>query len=609
MRGVFTVLCLIGLLFGQNSTAFQRGINQYQANQYSQAIQTFRGLTSGSEKSPAYVMLLMSAYADKQYQRVKTEFSNFMRSNPDELYLAQAYYIYGKALYQQGDYYRSVELWLIALNRARDPKLVRKLNGLITQAIEKSLTREQVIQLQRRIDTERAQAILAIKTAEMETAAGKYLTARLILADFVRSYPKSIYAPVAQRKIDALNSKIKDQVYIGVMLPFKDYPDISKRLMDGIQFAAAEISKEKGIEIVLKQEDCGQTVLQAIEAAKKLTNDRAIAGLIGPTNSDQFAAVSLLADQYQIPIVSPTASEHGLVDLSKFAFQFAIDERTLGKVVAEYAFGPMKQRSFAVISEESGRSFEIASGFIETIERLGGEVVSHEVYYSGTRVDFRAQFKKIHTAGIKKAFRDSVEAADPEIPQDTINVWWKKRIETAIERQKMTGVEEDSSKIIVNSIDALFMPVSQSEDAPIIEFIARYFTTQRFDINVLGTHEWYNTELFSNPNLSRIFDGMTVFKPFHLNLQRAVNRNFKNAFQIAMKKGPERFDIIGYRVMRFIGSGLEKTTNPRETLLQKLSNLDDLQLPGGPINFNHKARVNSGLRVLKFKNGVYTELD
>jgi ABC-type branched-subunit amino acid transport system substrate-binding protein len=602
-----SVLFFLALAFGQ-STAYHLAVGAYESGNFEGAESQFEQLLTSSDKYQAHVMLMMSQYAQKRYQSVKKTYSNLMQLNPSAEYLDDAYYLYGKALFQQNEHQKAVELWLMSLNETNDKLLIQKLHRLITESLEKVSTFEDITDYIKTINGERAQAVLAIKAAEIEEKNGRFLNARSYLTDFARNYPTSSYTSVANQKVEKLNKKISDHVYIGVLLPFEDSPEFSNALYSGYEFAVKEMRDKLGIDISLKKEDCGTTVLSAIHAAQRLTDDRSIIAVVGPLYSDQSAAVALLANQSRVPVITPTAALHGLVDLSKFFYQLSSDNHTFGKLVAEYAFGILNQRSFAILSAESGKSYEMAQGFRETVERLGGEIVDSEIYYATKVNNLRDQFSAIHRAGIKKVFRDSLEGVNPAIETFTIDTMYATRLLKTKMREKLTGYEVDSSKILVSSIDAIFMPIEISDNEKIVEYIARFYATNAFDTHVLGTSDWYNPELFSNPNLAKAFDSLFVFMPFHVDENATETRAFINKYRTQQQKTPEYFDYLGYRTMRFVLAGLSKTENTRETVQRQLSNENDLVLIGGQIDFNHKERVNSGTKVLQLIRAHFKDI-
>lgn len=605
----FLILCIfcVQLTFTQ-SGEYLSAINDYNAKRFEQAEEKFQKLTTGSLSSEAHVMLMMTQYAMQRYQAVKRSYSNFMRINPSAEYLDDAHYIYGKALFQQKETKKAVEFWLLALNETNDDALTTKCHKLISEALEKVSSVEDISDYIKTVAGERAQAVLAVKAAEKEERAERYLNARAYLNDFIRNYPSSSYVSVAKKRVEKLNSKISNHVYIGVLLPFEAEPELSNALFNGYEYAVKEMKKSLGIDISLKKEESGVTVLSAIQAAQRLTDDRSIIAMVGPLYSDQSAAVALLASQSRIPTITPTATLHGLVDLSDFFYQLSTDNQTFGKLVAEYAFGILNQRSFAILSAESGKSYEMAQGFAETIERLGGEIVSNQVYFAENVQNLGGQFEEIHRAGIKKVFRDSIEFADPTVETFTIDTMYQSRLEKEAKRMVNTGVEVDSAKINVSSIDAIFMPISLRDNERIVDFIARYYATNNFTTHVLGSEDWHAPEIFANRSLARAFDSLFVFKPFHIEDNASQTRTFINGYRVDQKKTPTRYDYLGYRTMRFILSGLDKANNSRESVQRRLSNENDLMLIGGQIDFNHKERVNSGAKVLQLLRGKFEDI-
>lgn len=610
MRVFILIILFTQIVLAQNSELFNTGLTQYNQKNYNAAASSFEKLIQSDEKDPAYVMLMMTYYARKEYVKVRQIFSDYMQNQPDNMYLDEAYYILGKSLFQLKEHQKAIEYWLLSLENTKNKDITQKVHKLITESLDNLNSEEDYNYFLSNTNGERSEAILSIKSAEFFEKNKKYSSAKNILNDFVSKYPNSTYNPVFLKRIENLSTKISNKLYIGVLLPLKSIPEVSNEIKSGIEFSIQEFEKKTDYQIELRIEDCGETVLEAIMAAKKLAEDKSIVAIVGPLNSDQTSAVSLIANQNNIPVISPTAYEYGIVDISKYIYQMYTDNFTLGKLIAEYAYGELKYRTFAVLSASTGKSYEVAMGFSETINRLGGEIVSHPQYLPEQSTNTSGQFRSIHSSGIKKMFRDSIETADPYITTRQVDSLYSERNKTIAEKMIATGINVDSNNIMVESIDAIFFPISVEDNERIAANIIANFAANKFNINIIGTDDWFDQELFSeNKNYARAMDSMYVFSQFYIDEKSTVGKDFINSYRLSQKTTPSQFHFLGYRAAEFLFSALNEKNINRNALQLNLSNKDGLIVVGNQINFDHKERVNSGTTILQLRNGVFIKVN
>ena len=603
MTKLLVLVFSISIIFSQTSSQFKSAVSAYKNKNYSQAISKFSKLTKTSEKEAAFVMLMMSHYNKREFRKVKSAFSDLIKENPSNEYLDDAYYIVGKTYFQMKDYSAALKNWFLALDLSADRELRLKLGALLIKSIDnRVITKaEDVLLYQKQFTGERSQALLSFKAAEFEEENGRLANAKYILNEFIKNFPESSYANRAKERKEDLEEKISNEINLGVLLPFQTMPEISEAIFQGIEFAAKKYAKRLGQKINLVKSDCGNSVLEAIKAAEKLADDQSISGIFGPLGRDQSAAVALISKDKSIPIFTPTAAQSGLTNLSEFLFQLSPDNETVGKYIAEYVFGTLNMRSFAVLSSSEGKSYEIAKGFVETAELLGAEIVDHQIYYPNFNT-LKEQFNIIHNKGIKKEFRDSLENEFPDISSLVIDSLYQLRMEASLEEAIQTGENVDSNDIVVNSVDGIFFPINRNDHRSIIRMITNSYVQVKFNTQLFGNNDWLDEEKLKNIHIAKSLDSLLIFTPFYIDKNSSSYRNFVNQFRISEKVTPEHFHILGYRTADFVFSALGKEDNDRESIYKKLSNEDSYISIGGEINFNYKARVNSGKRILQLMN-------
>ena len=86
------------------------------------------------------------------------------------------------------------------------------------------------------------------------------------------------------------------------------------------------------------------------------------------------AAGDLGARKSKGPLVTPTATTHGIAALGDGIFQLNVTTGTLGQRIASYATGCLKLKDFAIVAPESEYGYQLAEAFQKTVEKKGGNV-------------------------------------------------------------------------------------------------------------------------------------------------------------------------------------------------------------------------------------------
>ena len=604
-------------MFGQQTTEFNEALSLYLTKNYAHAEKKFKERASFSteinERDPAWVMLMMSQYAQQNFVDAEVTFNRFQQKKVNDEWLGEAYYYAGKIYFQLSEYEKSLSFWLKSLDISNEPALRKRAGELAIGIIERFKTTEYLSLLERDDLGEKSLFLLSFKLAEFNEKEGQFGQAKDVLELFIKKHPSSTYAQKAQNRVQDLSVKLSSQIRIGVLLPFKSlYPEdqiLAKEVFLGLDYAVEKFNKTSNIQISLVKGSTGHTVLETVLSAKEMMKDRSIVAIIGPLSNNETASILPLAREYKIPIISPTAMQSKLTEASEYVFQLRSSNYVLGKTIAEHAYSTLGKRRFAVMNSIAGKSAELAQGFIETIETLGGELVGQELYYEDPR-SLKPQFERIHNKGIKQAFRDSLELISHDSLLAVFDEAFVERNEKFAEDANLNGVLLDSSKINVSSIDAIFLPISFYDSERIIPFTASSFGSFNFTTTLLGSDEWYSPKTFENKrSLSQSVNGMYVYTPFNEFEQSSRMNEFTLGFTKSKGKRPVTENTLGYRSIQFLLQGFLKENNTRENIYKSLRSKDTFYTIGGLINFDHKDRVNSGISILQLKNGRFIKVD
>ncbi|MBI4357281.1 MAG: ABC transporter substrate-binding protein [Gammaproteobacteria bacterium] len=168
----------------------------------------------------------------------------------------------------------------------------------------------------------------------------------------------------------------------------------------GIELAIEEINAAGGVKgkkiKLISLDDQGKPEEAVTAATKLITQDNVIA-LLGEVASSRSLAAAPIAQQYKIPMLSPSSTNQKVTEVGDYIFRVCFIDPFQGTVMAKFAHDHLNVKKVAVIYDvKSDYSVGLAKFFKETFTGLGGEIIAEQTY-SGNDIDFKAQLTSIKT--------------------------------------------------------------------------------------------------------------------------------------------------------------------------------------------------------------------
>ena len=193
--------------------------------------------------------------------------------------------------------------------------------------------------------------------------------------------------------------KESETINIGAIFPLSGpvafYGNESR---DGALLAVEEINAAGGLLgrqlVLLSEDDQGNSEL-TINAFTMLTERHNVGIVLGSSTSGPTIAVSPLAQQSGVVLISPSATNIAATNAGNFIFRACFIDPFQGIVGAEFAYGDLGSRRAAILYD-AGADYNtgLADAFRSRFRSLGGEIVADEAYQTGD-VDFNAQVTRI----------------------------------------------------------------------------------------------------------------------------------------------------------------------------------------------------------------------
>jgi branched-chain amino acid transport system substrate-binding protein len=167
---------------------------------------------------------------------------------------------------------------------------------------------------------------------------------------------------------------------------------------NGIDLAVDVVNKAGGVlgkkVRIIVEDDQGRAEEAQKVVAKLISEDKVVAILGGITSSSSLAA-GPIAQQKQIPMISPSSTNPRVTRVGDYIFRVCFMDPFQGFVMAKFAAGTLRGKNAAILRDiRSDYSVGLADAFSESFKKMGGSVLLDETYRSGD-MDFTAQLTKI----------------------------------------------------------------------------------------------------------------------------------------------------------------------------------------------------------------------
>jgi ABC-type branched-subunit amino acid transport system substrate-binding protein len=626
----------------KNEAAFREAVARYDSGLTREAVSRFdRCITefpAGHRITAAYVMKGKALYRLGENLDAAKTLKAFLSRFPMSGYVPDAELTLG-LIYARIERPEEAMEMLLAASRALKPSSPPLLGREIEAAMDSTVdTRLGPAPLRRFLShavTPSERSYLWLKIAQREASAGNIVASVVALDSLAGRYPENRFGERAAE----LRARIiaRSNVKLGVLLPLmkKGDPspvrDVGNEVYEGVQFAVERYGLDPGrrITVTLETRDTERDPALATGGARELADDKDVVGILGPVFSPEVTSAAAVANARGLPLVTPTANANGIAATGKYVFQANPDYDARGRAMARYAVQQRGFRTMAVLAPSDTYGKFLAEAFLREAARLGARVLSTQWYQRGTS-DLKPQLASIRRAGMldgadaKLSFSGKVRPstlmkfAGLGVPLKRIDSLMSKssvisarqllgpRARALLDSMEIPVVYDesrvDSLEYPVESIDAIYAPISGAEEIGIVSSQIVYF---HFQTQVLGSGEWNS---FAELNANRRYaEGVVFESDTFIDTAGGTYASFAGSFGARFRKKPTKNTLFGYdtadMMLRLIGEG----ASTREALENALAGLRGYRGFHSRIAFGAD-RVNSALTVLRYEQDEIREV-
>ena len=390
-----------------------------------------------------------------------------------------------------------------------------------------------------------------------------------------------------KRNISTENYSIKK---VGVVLSLTgDSSDYTKAFLSGLQKGSELLDNKNKISYIIYDNQGNQ--LNTIKAFNDLRFFHKVDAIIGPTNSENLVSGATALSNSGIPIFAPGSVDEDIHSINSNVHLLNSSINYKNEILANHMINNLELKQIAIIAPKTNDGIKEVDSFLEQMNKLNKEPVSVQWYENTDPVDLRPIFIElrevaweIKNAGEYKEFLGvDIDTLDAMFDVDSDDVY-------DMFDFKMQEEEIDSTKVVLDVIDGVFLPLSGEG----LTYVGTQIALANLETQFFGNELWLDLDFINQENVSSHIIGMYFVSSFLPNYrvgnQFDYSAELNNAFH------------YGLDLSRFLNSTIDENSfNMSLSNSNKYSSTRRFDFSGGQINKDINLFKYSNRRLIKTK--------
>ena len=333
-----------------------------------------------------------------------------------------------------------------------------------------------------------------------------------------------------KRNIDSKTSFSKK---VGVVLPLEgEGLEITNAFLKGLLEANQSSQSNDKIQFIVI--DNYKDPILTVEAFKNLVNKHNVSAIIGPFLDKNLIAGASSVSSTKIPIFAPFTSLDNLSNVNKniYLLNSSVDFRN--QLLVNHYLDNSEINNIAVIAPRTNLGIKEVDSFLIALDKLNKEPVYIGWYEENSTIDLRPNFNELREVAWEIETRDEYqEFLGVEI--DVLDSMFEVDNDQVYDMFNLEQEESiDSTKVILETIDGLFYPVSSNA----LEFVASQVSLSNLETQLLGNENWLNLDLLKqesvSPHISDMLFASNYIPKYLNNSEYDYDPSLNNVFHFGM---------------------------------------------------------------------------
>jgi len=555
---LFTFSLLSQNITVDNNRDFEKAIQYYKSHKYSDALSLFKLIESRKENNPklsaSSLFVCKILLEQKKYTESETALKSFLENYPTSKYLDEANNLLINNYIQQQKYLTAFNHLINLLNETKSVVYKNENKNLAEKIALNYLNSSDISKTRSRYEKNKIEPFLLLlegklllKENDKQNAGKKF---QEITTNFISS-DEYLEALNLKKNIGTVQSEESVPV-VGILISLTDSNDreifSAREVLEGIRYAFHIYNSNNTDKIGLLVKDIKRDKTLTTQFASEFVENDNIRCILGPIFSDDVRIALKEIDKSNICLISPTATDDNLIQLSENFFQANPSLTSRGKVFAQYLYYVENRRKLAVLNSIDGYSPLLAASFIQEFEKLGGIINAKETFRS-------------------KSFDLSEQVA---------------RI-----------------SVLANEIEGIYVPISDASDAGTI---LSQMVQNGLNVNLYGNQDWFLGKGFESS--STLSNRLTFDSDYFIDYNNPELKSFSNDFKKVTGLEVNRNVLYGYDAAKYLLTVMRNIDPTRKNIRYKMES--GLSVNGFHNNISFSSQRNNKYNnIIRYKDGIF----
>ena len=330
-----------------------------------------------------------------------------------------------------------------------------------------------------------------------------------------------------------IDSKTSFSRKVGIVLPLEgEGLEITNAFLKGLLEANQSSPSNDKIQFIVI--DNYKDPILTVEAFKDLVYKHKVSAIIGPFLDKNLIAGASSVSTKNIPIFAPFTTLDNLSNVNNniYLLNSSVDFRN--ELLVNHYLDNSELNNIAVIAPRTELGIKEVDSFLIALDKLNKEPVYIGWYEENSAIDLRPNFRELREVAWEIETRDEYqEFLGVEI--DVLDSMFEVDNDEVYDMFNLEQEESiDSTKVILETIDGLFYPVSSNA----LEFVASQVSLSNLETQLLGNENWLNLDLLKqesvSPHISDMLYASNYIPKYLNNSEYDYDPSLNNAFHFGM---------------------------------------------------------------------------
>ena len=513
---------------------FKEAISSYNEGRYATSETILNDIISSgydSYNEEALLLLLKSQIALNKSTEAKQTAKNFFSSYPRSKVLNYTMESLGDLYVNNANYESAYRMYTRAKSLSDDytyrAKIDSKLLKLIKIKLPETLFDELLV-----METDLASSnIHLLAIAYSQIMDGMPDDAALTLVKIDPSVLSDEFSQLFELLLRESYRPSSPVLMVGLALPLTgSNSELGNAFLDG--FRKGQNSNYNNQRLSILARDTRSDDFEAIKIINELEKiDQLIASISPASETTSLSLLSSISDS-DLPVLLTSKQKGDLTTINNKAFLLGSNYSLEGKIAAQYIVKHLGLDSIAVVAPADKNTEIQIDAFISEVDRLGGNVVATE-WYKGEPKNLSRQFRFLRQVAFSLDTKEKIfdEALGMEI--DSLDALFDVSADDFFDLPQSTAkkmTSSDSSKVLLNTIQAIYLPINYED----LEYIGPQIPMYNFDTKIVGNASWQQLEILTKENIGPHLKGMSIISGLFNSISDSINIYHNNLVEYQM---------------------------------------------------------------------------